>query len=86
MVDRLKYLMTFIEGILVNISVSGCGRPPIIPNANYTSLTENYTIGEEIRYQCDDGYKSASGDNKITCLPSADWSEPDECNSEFVVV
>ena len=68
------------------ISVSGCGRPPIIPNANYTSLTENYTIGEEIRYQCHEGYKSAAGDNKIICLPSADWSEPDECNSEFVVV
>ena len=66
------------------ISVSGCGRPPIIPNANYTSLAENYTIGEEIRYQCDDGYKSAAGGNKITCLSSADWSEPDECNSEFV--
>ena len=78
--------MTFIKGLLMNISVSGCGRPPTIPNANYTSLAENYTIGEEIRYQCDDGYKSAAGDNKITCLPSAEWSEPDECNSEFIFV
>ena len=77
--------MTFIKGFLKIILVSGCGRSPTIPNANYTSLTENYTIGEEIRYQCDDGYKSA-GDNKITCLPSADWSKPDECNSEFVIV
>jgi hypothetical protein len=58
--------------------------PNAIPNVQINSESK-YKIGTEVEYQCDIGFTSSEGSNKVVCLDTGKWSELKlKCSSEFI--
>nr|XP_058904515.1 complement factor H isoform X3 [Kogia breviceps] len=62
-----------------------CGLPPVIQNGVVSNQKGSYQDGEEVTYNCDDGF-GINGPASIRCL-AGKWSLPPECiNTDCVNV
>ena len=50
-----------------------CNSPPNISNAQ-AGHHHNVPIGETVLYACDNGFKRASGDSRLSCHLSTDYA------------
>ena len=62
-----------------------CGKPPIVANANFTSVDNLYE--DAANYTCEPGFEVTAGvvgvDNwSITCQSNATWTSGQTCSSK----